>query len=49
MLPLLLVIFIPHRIVDGVVHHLLLHVHELALALELHHDLLNLRQFQLRE
>lgn len=46
-LPLLLIILIAHGIIDGVVHHLLLHVHDFTLFLKLHHDLLNLRKFQL--
>ncbi len=46
-LPLILIILITHGVVDGVVHHLLFHVHDFALFFKLHHDLLNLRQFQL--
>lgn len=32
-----------HRVVDGVRHHLLLHVHRRRLLLKVHHDLLDLR------
>lgn len=46
-LPLLFIILIAHCIIDGVVHHLLLHVHDFTLFFKLHHDLLNLRKFQL--
>jgi len=46
-LPLVLVVLVAHGVVDGVVHHLLFHVHDFTLAFEVHHDLLNLRQFQL--
>lgn len=47
-LPLVLVVLVAHGVVDGVVHHLLLHVHDFALPFKVHHDLLNLRQLQLR-
>lgn len=45
--PLVLIILVTHSVIDSVVHHLLLHVHDLTLLLELHHDLLNLRQLEL--
>lgn len=45
--PFVLVIFVPKGVIDGVAHHLLLHVHNLTLPLKFHHDLLNLRQFEL--
>lgn len=45
--PLLFIVLVTHGIVNGIVHHLLLHVHNLCLPLELHHDLLDLGQLQL--
>lgn len=45
--PLFLIVLIPHGIINGVIHQLLLHVHDLCLLLKLHHDLLDLRQLQL--
>lgn len=46
--PLLFILLVPHGIIDGIVHHLLLHVHDLCLPLKLHHDLLDLGQLQLQ-
>lgn len=46
--PLFFVILIPHGVIDCVVHHLLLHVHDLCLPFKLHHDLLDLGQLQLK-
>lgn len=45
--PLILVVLVTHGVINGIVHHFLLHVHDLTLLLELHHDLLNLRQLEL--
>lgn len=47
--PLLFIFFVAHGIVNGIIHHLLFHVHYLCLPLKLHHDFLDLGQLELWE